>query len=58
MIWKGNLVLEISNLALAELLSRVEGSSMLNNASGFRKVYTAAGYTDLQRGIDGLASIV
>ena len=31
---------------------------MLNNASGFRKVYVAAGYTDLRRGIDGLASIV
>ena len=31
---------------------------MLNNASGFRKVYIAAGYTDLRRGIDGLASIV
>lgn len=35
-----------------------EGSSILNNASGFRKVYIAAGYTDLRRGIDGLASIV
>ena len=31
---------------------------MLNNASGFRKVYIAAGYTDLRRGIDGLTSIV
>lgn len=31
---------------------------MLNNASGFRKVYIAASYTDLRRGIDGLASIV
>ena len=31
---------------------------MLNNAFGFRKVYIAAGYTDLRRGIDGLAFIV
>ena len=31
---------------------------MLNNASGFRKVYIAAGYTDLRRGIDGLANLV
>ena len=31
---------------------------MLNNASGFRKVYIAAGYTDLRRSIDGLAFIV
>ena len=31
---------------------------MLNNASGFRKVYIAAGYTYLRRGIDELASIV
>ena len=31
---------------------------MLNNASGLRKVYIATGYTDLRRGIDGLASIV
>ena len=28
---------------------------MLNNASGFRKAYIAASYTDLRRDIDGLA---
>lgn len=31
---------------------------MLNNASGFQKVYIAAGYSDLRCGIDSLASIV
>lgn len=31
---------------------------MLNDASGFQKVYIACGYTDLRRGIDGLASLV
>ena len=31
---------------------------MLNNATGFQKIYIAAGYTDLRRGIDVLASIV
>mgnify|MGYP000302603874 CR=1 FL=1 len=31
---------------------------MLNNATGFRKIYIAAGYTDLRHGIDGLASII
>ena len=31
---------------------------MLNDAQSFRKVYIAAGYTDLGRGIEGLASIV
>ena len=52
-IRKGKLVLEISNSASAELLSQIggEGSSMLNNASRFRKVYLAAGYTDYPRRI-------
>lgn len=31
---------------------------MLNNATEFQKIFIAAGYTDLRRGIDGLASIV
>lgn len=31
---------------------------MLNNATGFQKIYIAAGYTDLCCGIDGLASII
>ena len=31
---------------------------MLRDGAGFKKVYIACGYTDLRRGIDGLASIV
>ncbi len=31
---------------------------MLNNAIGFKKIYLAAGHTDLRLGIEGLASIV
>lgn len=31
---------------------------MLNDASGFSKIYLALGRTDLRRGIDGLAGIV
>ena len=30
---------------------------MLNDGSGFKKVYLATGFTDLRRGIDGLVSI-
>jgi len=31
---------------------------MLYNATGFERIYVACGYTDLRRGIDGLAGIV
>ena len=30
---------------------------MLNDASGFQKIYVATGYTDLRRGMEGLANI-
>ena len=31
---------------------------MLNDATGFKKVYLATGYTDLRRGMEGLATII
>lgn len=31
---------------------------MLNDGNGFKKVYLATGFTDLHRGIDGLARII
>ena len=31
---------------------------MLNDGSGFNKVYLATGFTDLRRGIDGLARMI
>ena len=31
---------------------------MLKNATGFRHIYLRCGYTDLRRGIDGLAMTI
>lgn len=31
---------------------------MLNDAAGFKKVYMATEYTDLRRGMEGLATII
>ena len=31
---------------------------MLNDASGFHKIYVATGYADLRRGMEGLANII
>jgi len=31
---------------------------MLNNATGFKKIFIACGHTDLRRGIEGLATII
>ena len=31
---------------------------MLNNGTGFKKVYIATSFTDLGKGIDGLAKII
>lgn len=35
-----------------------EQSAMLNDASGFQKIYLATEYTDFRRGMEGLANII
>ncbi len=32
--------------------------SMLNNATGFDRIYIACGYTDLRQGIDSLCAVI
>ncbi len=31
---------------------------MLNDATGFKKIFIATGYTDLRKGVDGLSGII
>ena len=31
---------------------------MLNDATGFERIYIACGYTDLRQGIDGLCTVI
>ena len=31
---------------------------MLNNATGFERIYIACGYRDLRQGIDGLTAVI
>lgn len=31
---------------------------MLNNSTGFKKIFVATGFTDLRKGIDGLAAVI
>ena len=45
-------------MLLLNLSMRSGECSMLNNISGFKKVYIATGYSDLRRGLEGLANII
>lgn len=56
---KDSYSIEITDLASTSFLQNLlEACIMLKEGTGFKKVYLSPGFTDLRRGIDGLAGII
>ena len=54
----GNLTVEIANTASEDLLRKLRGLFMFNDATGFKRIFLKVAYTDLRKEIPGLTAMI